>query len=275
MREETPKPQRRGGVARRAAEQARRLREAQERAAEDPATDPALLTQLAEIPVLRYVLAANPSTPTETLLLLSQMGEADVCAAVAANPNTPIDRLLTLAESYPRQFLDNPALPLLLVEDPNLPGRLSYQAVASLMRYEDAPTGLMLQLAASSHPQIRELAGHHVQIAGEPATTAETLKRMEYPLAAAGKVGNALFRLPRIFLPWQLRLLARRGYARSVARCPDTPASLLERLAQSKFAGVRAAVAANPSTPRALLQLLSQDSSHAVRACAAAHPKSR
>ena len=86
---------------------------------------------------------------------------------VASNPNAPVDLLLSLAADHPRAFLDNPALPFLLLEAPNLPLRMSRAAAAAVTRFEDVPLVILKQLRASDDQVIAEMSNAHVLIAGE------------------------------------------------------------------------------------------------------------
>ena len=110
--------------------------------AENPATAPARLAELAEAPTTRPVQAA-----------------------VARNPNTPRATLLGLAGRFWEAFLENPVLPLLLLEDPGLPNRLPLRVLRALVRREEVPLYLLQTLARHTDREVREGAKHHVGMA--------------------------------------------------------------------------------------------------------------
>lgn len=64
-------------------------------------------------------LAASPDTSPEQLRELAAISSKSISFRVAANPNTPIDVLWKLGTKFPKQLLENPVLPLLLLENPN------------------------------------------------------------------------------------------------------------------------------------------------------------
>lgn len=80
-------------------------------------TEPRLLTKLASHPgrYVRYLVAKNPTTPSDTLTQLASGSDRDVKHAVADNPNASEEALLKLMDSKNRnirylweEVLDNP-----------------------------------------------------------------------------------------------------------------------------------------------------------------------
>jgi hypothetical protein len=63
-------------------------------------------------------LARDPSCSAGELLQLSRSQDSAVLRALAQNPSTPLSVLLRLGGGFPDEFLQNPVLPLLLLEDP-------------------------------------------------------------------------------------------------------------------------------------------------------------
>jgi hypothetical protein len=142
------------------------------------------------------ITAANSiHTTPELLTELAVHEDIQVRQAVAGNPNAPIDVLLQLVEEFPQEFLKNPILPLLQLENPEFYQLIPYPIIRNILACEDAPqewlrcfatsrdynyllaivqnpqaSKQVLQLVAeneSCNAFIRELIELHVNIAGE------------------------------------------------------------------------------------------------------------
>ena len=94
--------------------------------------------------------ARDPTTPPALLVALGERGEPDVLEALAENPNTPQEVLSSLAVDYPAEFLRNPAMLLLLLEEPAFFWRLSGEAVVALLTEPGLPEAVRAVLL--SHP---------------------------------------------------------------------------------------------------------------------------
>ncbi|MEO7002827.1 MAG: hypothetical protein ABI068_13495, partial [Ktedonobacterales bacterium] len=227
--------------------------------------------------------AADPATPVETLRTLAYSDDTTTRAAIASNPNTPLDTLLWMAKDYPHEFLHNPALALLLLEQPKLPERLQ-SLVPSLMRCEEVPLALLRALANAATPAtglyVVDLIEMHVQVFGELPPAFEQDKRIEKMiwsgLIEARNVPVALMKLytlPDFFAPWLLVLLAEAAHwdwtQRDIHRirvglalCPDTPVSILCDLATRKYKGwreIRKRLALHPHMPPDILAMLANN----------------
>ncbi len=145
--------------------------------------------------------ARNPQTTPKRLWELSQV-RGEVANAVAANPNTPTNTLLWLAGSCWEAFLTNPVLPLLLLEDPGLPLRLPTQALLALLRQDEPPAEFLRTLQRHDDPEVRDAARLHRR-AGLKVTDNPLIARLE---SAKGS-GLALRELLSVGLvpPWLLR----------------------------------------------------------------------
>ena len=121
----------------------------------------------------RLLLAQDPATPPVHLqdLGLGPNSRA-IKQAVAANPNTPPALLLALAGRYWQAFLENPVLPLLLLEDPGLPHRLPLRVLRALVRREGVPPLILQTLARHPDREVREGARFHVDAEASPAVDA-------------------------------------------------------------------------------------------------------
>jgi hypothetical protein len=145
--------------------------------------------------------ARNPQTNPRRLWELAKM-RGEVANAVAANPNTPTSTLLWLAGSCWEAFLINPVLPLLLLEDPGLPLRLPTPALLTLLRQDEPPPEFLRTLQRHDDPEVRDAARLHRR-AGSKVTGNPLLARLE---SAKGS-GLALRELLSVGLvpPWLLR----------------------------------------------------------------------
>ena len=217
----------------------------------------------------RRLLASDPATPDETLRQLSARWEAfKVGAELALNPNTPWETLRTLLREFPQQVMNNPALPLLLLENARLFDDVDNVALERLLRYENCPSAALAAAIARSAPQLRQAARDHVRSAGE--AVADWAAEAEPRLASWKLLNGGLpSTLPGEAIPaWIFELFAHCPsiFAREqVAYYPELPAAVLEHLGHDKALEVRAAVARHPHTPYALLELLADDSSPRVR----------
>ncbi|HEY7834440.1 MAG TPA: HEAT repeat domain-containing protein, partial [Ktedonobacterales bacterium] len=234
-----------------------------------------------------------------TLEVLGGNLDATVRAAVAGNPNAPLAVLLALAAQFPREVLDNPALPFLLLERPEFPATLPLEAASGLLRCEDVPRALLRPLATSADAAVRFLAALHVGLVAEPSAYHESAERafMRIVSRLPDHEAQPLFELPGLVRPWLLDLLGGSADAEphvpsgakrklmfrrtqsgfpafeGVARCPDASPALLKRLATSPHDTVRARVAAHPRTPLAVLTQLASDRSSDVRIAVARSPR--
>ena len=110
------------------------------------------------IPIL--LEARDPATAPQRLTELARES-VTLRRAVAGNPNTPTPWLLWLAKSYWRELLDNPVLPLLLLEDPGFPAKLPTPALRAMLRRPDPPPEFLTLLARHPDAEIRESARLH------------------------------------------------------------------------------------------------------------------
>ena len=81
-------------------------------------------------------LAKDESTAPEKLRELANSTDPITRQNVVMNPNVPPDVLVKLAEQFPRQVFNNPAIDLLLLETPNLFSGKSADSLCSLLKRE-------------------------------------------------------------------------------------------------------------------------------------------
>lgn len=206
-----------------------------QRQAVDPQTAPERLRELAQLPQIAPLVATNPAATAPLLRTLADGTDATIRAAVAAHPNAPLDLLLRLAGEFPAAFCANPVLPLLLLEQPDLPARMGADTLRRLLCYAGVPQSILRWIVAHAAPSEAEAARLHIGLAGAAGA--------DWPARARA----ALWRVaPPGYSDLLLELLGLGG----------VPAWLLEMLAALGDVEVRTAVARSPHTPRALLRPL-------------------
>lgn len=185
----------------------------------------------------RLLLAQDPATPPGQLqdLGLGTNSRA-IKQAVAGNPNTPPALLLALAGRYWQAFLENPVLPLLLLEDPGLPHRLPLRVLRALVRREGVPPLILQTLARHPDREVREGARFHVDAEAGPATDEATN-------------WQAILRRELEKLP------AQRATLPELLDLDVVPAWLLNTLASTNSAALRGALLTSSKRPDAAPEL--------------------
>lgn len=91
--------------------------------------------------------------------------------ALAAHPNTPPDCLISLAAVCPEALLRNPVLPLLPLERPDFPEKLSNWTLTILLRFADVPPFVVQQGKKSGNKKVRRAVRWHIAAVGEADQT--------------------------------------------------------------------------------------------------------
>jgi hypothetical protein len=230
--------------------------------AADPRTPLQRLRELAHDPRLAAIVASNPAVVANLLSELTEGGEFsqlvatlvglpvgradphkffdsndETLASVAANPNTPVEALMRLAGVFPEQFCANPALPLLLLENPNLPADMPPATLRSLLRYANVPRDFLGWIVAHSTPALAEEARMHVNLAGEAGPDWQEQARATLRQMTLGKT------IDIVPLTITADLLI------EVLTLGAAPDWLAELLAESDDVAIRTAVAAAQAAP--------------------------
>jgi hypothetical protein len=256
-------------------------------------TPPERLAQLAgRSPALARLVAKNPAAPPELLSDLARRaqkhGDTALEREIVQNPSTPIACAAELGARYPREFLKNPALPLLLLEEPSFFPKLPAATLKQLARLPEAPPVLFTSCAAHPDPEVRRV------IAEGRATPEEVLLRLSedqaalvlwglvnrtslsaelsYRLAGINNYGlrGALARHPACTPEalWRLHREGDEALKPLLARHPGAPPALLAELAAIRAAEVRRLVALHPATPLVALKALAKDPNEGARVAA-------
>jgi hypothetical protein len=204
--------------------------------------------------------ALDENTPTERLREISRKGNKGIRNAIARNPNTPPDILVEYFYEFPNHVLHNPALELILLENPDFfnelvsnnpfvfndelplffvewasrhPKESIRESVASS---NQTPRHLLADLAADKNDDVRQ-------------KVAENHKTPSHSLAQLATDKNNNIRI-------------------AVAENPYTSSESLEKLAEDENSDIRRKVAANENTPINTLEILARDKSGMVRLAA-------
>ena len=266
-----------------------------------------------KFPETDRLIAAHTLALPATLSTLSHSSDKATRSKVAANPNTPPADYVRLGQQFPNEFLANPALDLLFLENPGLLGELPEALLLRVLKRETCPSDFLVwaaelpaekiqlavamnpaapaealdRLRTSAHAKVREsLRSAGSELQGDPE--ALFLKAVKERLAALtpeeaqeawvkDDIGLAEF----MFLSAQARLriagLDESDMPRLVrcalARHPSTPVNLLIEIARDKDSDARGAVAWNANTPVDVLEMLAKDPDDWVRLSVAGNPR--
>ena len=99
-------------------------------------------------------IAQHPNVNGATLAGLAASPSRVVKRAVMLNPFCPTSVLMDLASKFPLELFNNPVLPLLLLEEPDLFSRLPISTVKAILKSPDCPEMMIswaLKHGGSSH----------------------------------------------------------------------------------------------------------------------------
>ena len=218
----------------------------------------AFAQELGAIPEAAFLPEYSMAAVPELMRRVGGVSDPAALAALAADPNTPAETLTLLAGICPAAFCANPALPLLLLENPALPAEFEPASLGRLLSYEAVPEELLAAVAHLARPELAHAARLHVGLAGELAGGLDAA--VEAALAAVPTAPDddlmALLLLLGLAPAW----LRPRAEAAVAARPPLAPAP-------------RRPAAADPAPgPDELAAMLAADSPR-DRARAAADPR--
>ena len=203
------------------------------------------------------LVAKNPAAPGELLRALSATKRPAVQQAVALNPNTPLQVLLRLADAFPLA-LQNPALPLLLLENPNPIEQLP-RSELRFVRHPETPLLLLEQAISLNNEQVA------MWVAQNPSLPPHILSGLaESPLH---QVRQQIARHPKIthhlVEEWSQRQSLNAQI--TVALSPWATEEQLYRLADSESALLVEAIRQSDLLSNTLLRRMAVDGSRARR----------
>jgi len=123
------------------------------------------------------MLAKHPKASADLLEKLSHSSDKATRQAVAANPNTPPETYVLLGQQFPKEFLANPALDLLVMMNPALMEEVPESLLVRLLKQADCPASLLVW-AAAHWPEKVQLAV--AMNAGAPEQALQRLRQSKH-----------------------------------------------------------------------------------------------
>ena len=163
----------------------------QKLAAPNPAKDPdacpkVLLGLVGKDDLTDRLLASHPMADAQLLERLSHSSDAATRRSVTKNPNTPQQAFVRLGQQFPKEFLANPMLDLLLLESPTLMEQVPEALLVRLLKQPGCPVSLLtwasvhrqvkVQLAAAMNPSAGPEAKQRL-LQSQHAAVLETVQR--------------------------------------------------------------------------------------------------
>lgn len=108
-----------------------------------------------QVPGIATALAKNPHTPQEMLATIARTHRApNVRRLIGQNPNTPPNFLLDILRDFPKDVLENPAIPLISIEDPSFMGQVKSWGGQPLMAMLDNNPSLAKQFFGTPEEEL-------------------------------------------------------------------------------------------------------------------------
>lgn len=257
------------------------------------------------------IIANNSNTPPEQLRKLADSSDAITRSYIAANPNTPTEVLLLLCGEFPAQFLNNPILSLLFLENPHVFNTIAIDNLLVLLQQEKVPVFFLewaatqpkpeIQLAVAMNAQtpkpiletfvdsqwskIAEAARLHVSLAGEmlegwdeaAKAAIQSIDIIHTDWVYLEKLAK-LGLIPEIAIKPLFRNLPQHELyglkvLKAIAASAHTVPGILEQLTRYDDWEIRSAVACNLRTPATILAQLASDRDWLVREAVAYNPR--
>lgn len=293
------------------AAQRKKTAPAKKTAFSNPAKDPeasseSLLVLLNKDDTTNRLLARHPRASADLLEKLSHSSDTATRRGVATNPNTLPETYVKLGQQFPKEFLANPALDLLLMVNPALMEEVPEALLVRLLKQADCPKSLLTWAAGQWYEKIQLAVAMN---ASAPEEARQRLQESEHQAvreAVRGKLGTTLRQDPeRAFeqavrerlgslelndllkawssgdiglaqwsaLPITFRLeIASKKKAIKGLGVGMLPQAVFAKLASLPCAEIRHEVASNPNAPVQLLEALAKDEDPFLRGSVAANP---
>jgi hypothetical protein len=142
-------------------------------------------------PEIDRLLAKHPNSPADLLEDLSHSADKATRRQVVRNACTPKEVLLRLAPQFPRDFLCNPVIDWMLIEEPDLLQNLGKGVLRSVLKSPTCPDALMGWATRNGNVE-QQLA-----LAMNPAATPEILETLAALKGEVGVAARAHVRYPK------------------------------------------------------------------------------
>lgn len=123
------------------------------------------------------VLASSARSSAALLSKLSHSSDRTTRSRVAANPASAAEDIVRLGQQFPKEFLANPALDLLLLENPALLSEVPSALLFQILRSDRCPEEFLLWAAGLSNEKLQLAVAMN---AGTPAEALERLRGSEF-----------------------------------------------------------------------------------------------
>ncbi len=161
--------------------------------ARNPATTAEQLQALRTVydPELDRLLARHPQAPAGLLEDLSHSADRATRRQVARHPAAAKDVLLKLAPQFPMDFLSNPVVDWLLIEEPDLLQTLGQGVLKNALKNAKCPEALMAW--AVRHGSLEQ----QLALTMNPAASAQVLEALTTVKGSVGQAARAHIRSPQ------------------------------------------------------------------------------
>lgn len=226
-------------------------------------------------PATDYLVTYNYAAVFDFVRHLNGVTDVHVLRRMAADPNTAPEALMFLAGICPVEFCANNVLPLLLLENPNLPQEFEPASLGRLLSYAGVPRDLLAAFAAHARPDLAQAAALHIGMTGEvhadwPAALEQAVNGL--PDLPSDDLLIALVLLDLVPV-WLHPRLARSADARITTALAFVNGSGDRDSLNAALAETRPAPRPTPAplSPALLVQMADADDPR-IRAAAALHP---
>ncbi|WP_108330238.1 WGR domain-containing protein [Limnohabitans sp. 2KL-1] len=284
---------------------------AKKTASTDPAKDPeasseSLLALLNKDDTTNRLLARHPRASADLLEKLSHSSDKATRQGVAANPNTQPATYVKLGQQFPKEFLANPALDLLLMVNPALMEEVPEALLVRLVKQADCPASLLtwaagqwyekIQLAVAMNASATEEARQRLQesehqavreaVRGKPGTTLGQDPEQAFEQAVRERLGSlelndllkawssgdiGLAQWSALPITFRLEIASHKKALKGI-EVGMLPQAVFARLASLPCAKLLRAVVSNPNAPVQLLEALAKDEDPFLRMSVAENP---
>jgi predicted DNA-binding WGR domain protein/pentose-5-phosphate-3-epimerase len=125
------------------------------------------------------VLARHPKASADLLEKLSHSSDKTTRQAVTGNPNTPPETLVRLGQQFPKEFLANPALDLMLMVNPGLMEQVSVSLLIRLLKQTDSPASMLIWAAGHETAKVQLAVAMN---ASAPLQALQLLRQSRHPV---------------------------------------------------------------------------------------------